>query len=214
MKWANYSKTTYLKHYRISAEVYAKRKMNVEMLKCKSNLRKSTPDGRISWCFFDKESFDKKLSKKIKKMFGKDVNLNRLWEQVIAESDLYIQQDFLEDIYGHKFRVFGDFRDYGLVIFYTDNEVTNNYRGKELLETWFGTVVIANYRKERKHYDKYNFFSKGSFELKQRWKPICDAIMYFDKTISMDEIKKHVLVLAKLERLSIKTINDYQIIFE
>lgn len=214
MKWFDYSKTAYLRYRKMSAEDYAMRKMNVELLKCEMNLRKNTSSGRVSWCFFDRERFDKKLKKKIRGMFNKEVNLNNLWEKVIVKSNLYIQQDFLGDIYGYNFRLFGKFKDYGMVIFYTDTSVDNKNKGIEILEKWFYDVVITNYQKEREYYNKFSIFSKKTFEFEQRWGPVCDAIMYFDNDISIEKIEKYLMILTKIERLSIKTIDKYKVVFE
>jgi len=198
------------KTLRISAEEYAVLKMRVRLMRLKRFIEKNTPNGRISWCNFDKERFEKELSKAIKKIYRKKVNLNELWREVINDPELYVQQDFLENAYGHKFRMHGKYRDYGFVVFYGKTLGANSCCSLELIEKWFVDVLLKNYKKAK---SRYNFASNEPFSFSQRWRPICEAAMHFDNKLSKENVKNHIIVLSKLSKVNIKYIGEYEITF-
>ena len=204
---------TWLDYKKMTADEYVKYRIMSKMMEKRNALTKSAYVGRVVWCAFDKEKFDKRLIRKIKKMYGIKLDLKPYWDRYFACSDLYIQRDFLEKSYGYKFRKFGIYRDYGVVIFYANNIQTNPKYSKDLIKAWFYNTVYRKYIEALKWYSRFSVFSRKTFEFYVRWKPICDAAIYFDKNISAEDVKNQIVMLSEKEGLSIKAIDDYEVVF-
>ena len=123
-------------------------------------------------------------------------------------------REFLENTYGHKFKKIGGDNSYGVAFFYANNIEDNPEAAMELLTSWFYNVLIKNYNKEVKKYNRIFPLIKDEFMYKQIWSPILKAVMHFDNNITHESAVKHILELSKKENMNIKIIDDYQIIYK
>ena len=182
-----------MEYPKLTATEYAKVKISREMANVKSILLGKSSVGEIVWCKFDKERFDKKLKKEIKKMFGKELDLQPYWEDFfIHNPNLYMQQEFMEYTYGEKIRMFWRYRDYGAIIFYANAKGINPNASKELIVRWFYSVVYNNYVLKANRHRILFVFGNKPFELYVRWKPIADASIHFDENTTYQEIKEQI----------------------
>lgn len=205
----------YLDYKVMNAEEYVNNKISREMDKYLQKLYVGNNNSRIVWCIFDKSSFDKKLKRDVKRIYGAELDIETCWCEIIKKlPTVYMQQDFLEDAYRVRFKMFGKNRDYGAIIFYGINVQDQTKDVKELIARWFDFAIKARYRFEKEKYDKFSFLHKKPFEFCIRWRPIADVVMYFDENISLENVRNQILKLAEIERIVVKSADDCMVFFE
>lgn len=190
--------------YEIAHRFYEK-----ELDRVVSNLHQNATAGIIRWKKWNKERFDKNLKKHFKREYSVNIDPALVYEQVVLEyPKIYVQQDFMEETYGYTYSCKGgEFKDYGNVIFYATPIYNGKYNFEEFLDYWIFTILRPKYNK----WLKKEWIGKK--ELSQRWYPLRDVILHYDKNLSKEDAKDMLAKCLKARKIKAKEITDYEIIF-
>lgn len=165
--------------------------------------------GKIWWEKWDKEKFEKRLTRHIMKKFEIDINIGEVYEKVLeGHTRLYVQQDFMKEPYGYTYSCGkGPFKDYGNVIFYAKPDCDGKYDFKEFLDYWAYSVLSHKHAKWAKNAGRH----KEKFS--QRWSTLYDVIHHYDHTVSREQAKEMLDECLVARKIYAREITDYEIIF-